>query len=177
MKKNQIQLIRPDAPQNSPSLPLKKHTKYFFHTLRWQARQRKFEGTLATITLMAVTFSQNEIREILNAGETHNSKKKNNTRQFVVVFKMTNNFFFKKKDSDTLRIGAVSTPMRSQLNTAHFLTNLTRAKAELETLPKSGTPQLFSALSLCCELWKCVFVFYFSSTLRVKRKKIKFFWT
>ena len=27
MKKNQIQLIRPDAPQNSPSLPLKKTHK------------------------------------------------------------------------------------------------------------------------------------------------------
>jgi hypothetical protein len=34
-EENQIQLIRSDAPQNSPSLPLKKkHTKYFFHTLR-----------------------------------------------------------------------------------------------------------------------------------------------
>ena len=177
MKKNQIQLIRPDAPQNSPSLPLKKTHKILLPHFEMTGTTEKiwrhfghnhFDGS----NIFAKWNPRNSQR-----GRNTQFKKKNNTRQFVVVFKMRNNFFKKKKDSDTLRIGAVSTPMRSQLNTAHFLTNLTRAKAELETLPKSGTPQLFSALSLCCELWKCVFVFYFSSTLRVKRKKIKFFWT
>ena len=110
---------------------------------------------------MAVTFSQNEIREILNAGETHKSKKKITLDNLLLFLKWQIIFFKKKKDSDTLRIGAVSTPMRSQLNTAHFLTNLTRAKAELETLPKSGTPQLFS-VSLFAGSFENVFLYFIS---------------
>jgi hypothetical protein len=42
--------------------------------------------------------------------------------------------------------------MRSELNTAHFLTNLTRAKAELKPLKKRDPLALSLFFSLCSEL-------------------------
>lgn len=43
-----------------------------------------------------------------------------------------------KQYAVTLELDADSTPMRSELNTAHLLTNLTRAKAELKFYKKMG---------------------------------------